>query len=142
MIDATPPTYVYHEYDWTEHFDASSHTEAMAWARDHARDGEYGEVTETIWVDVWVSTIAEDDDPLWESGPISVAIEPDEPTCEDGDEHEWGELSVTGSGGGVLISDVCLHCGLLRTTDTWAHNRVTGEEGLTRVAYAPGDDLV
>ena len=31
--------------------------------------------------------------------------------------------------------EVCRHCGCKRTTDTWAQNRETGEQGLREVSY-------
>ena len=38
-------------------------------------------------------------------------------------------------GGGVVIAEVCVQCGCKRTTDTWAQDRSTGEQGLTSVGY-------
>jgi hypothetical protein len=45
---------------------------------------------------------------------------------------------VRGHGGGVVIHEVCVHCGTLRVTDTWAQNPSTGEEGLESVRYEAG----
>ena len=42
---------------------------------------------------------------------------------------------VHGHGGGVLITEVCRHCGCKRTTDTWAQNPETGVDGLRSVSY-------
>ena len=44
-----------------------------------------------------------------------------EPDCLDGElsPHDWQEGQVWGSGGGVRQTDVCLRCGIRRTTDTW-----------------------
>jgi len=81
----------------------------------------------------------------------TIEIEPREPDCEDGQTHDWqsphevvGGLEenpgVHGHGGGVVITEICAHCGLYRVTDTWAQDRETGEQGLTSVAYQEADD--
>ena len=72
---------------------------------------------------------------------VSVRIDPDEPKCSDEDGHEWAapvnivggckeSPGVYGHGGGVTISEVCLHCGCRKLINTWAQRRDTGEEGL------------
>jgi len=45
-----------------------------------------------------------------------------EPDCTDGElsPHDWQEGQVWGNGGGLRWTDVCLQCGLRRTTDTWS----------------------
>lgn len=79
---------------------------------------------------------------------LTIEIEPDEPGCTER-EHEWASdydvvggcesnPGVRGHGGGVLITEYCRHCGCGRTTDTWAQDQGTGEEGLTSVSYEPG----
>ncbi len=79
-----------------------------------------------------------------------VAMAPPEPPCIDGGEHEWASPheivggcrenpGVTGHGGGVIIREVCTRCGCGRTTDTWAHCSSCGAQGLTAVAYSPGE---
>lgn len=83
----------------------------------------------------------------------TVNLDPPEPECA-GDEHEWrSPLSVVGGiesnpgvwahGGGVLIREVCRHCGRYRETDTWAQCPTTGAQGLRSVTYkdADGDSL-
>lgn len=81
----------------------------------------------------------------------TVAIDPDEPKCKRGHEHEWcAPLEVVGGipenpgvwghGGGVLIHEVCRHCGWYRTTDTWATRPDNGAQGLRSVEYAEPDD--
>lgn len=78
----------------------------------------------------------------------TIEVEPDEPDCT-ADAHDWqspielvGGLrenpGVYGHGGGIIIQEVCLHCGCGRLTDTWAQDRNTGEQGLTSVSYQPG----
>lgn len=84
----------------------------------------------------------------WET----VRVDPPEPECLDGYGHDWrapyevvggfkDNPGVWGSGGGVLIKEVCAHCGMYRLTDTWAQNPDTGEQGLEAVIYAEADDI-
>jgi hypothetical protein len=81
----------------------------------------------------------------------TVEIEPDEPDCEDEPEHEWcspyevvggceTNPGVRGHGGGVIVTELCRHCGRYRVTDTWAQRSDTGEQGLTSVTYRDADD--
>lgn len=76
-----------------------------------------------------------------------VAVSPMEPDCDDGGEHIWDaphdlvggcqeNPGVWGHGGGVVIVDVCLRCGTVRRTDTWATDR-RGREGRRAVTYEP-----
>jgi len=79
---------------------------------------------------------------------IKIALEPDEPECEDGEDHDWqspieivGGIKenpgVYGHGGGVTITTVCMHCGAERVVDTWAQDSSDGEQGLESVSYEP-----
>lgn len=79
----------------------------------------------------------------------TMAIDPDEPECMNDMEHEWesphwlvggveSNPGVWSSGGGVRYEEACLHCGAGRSTDTWAQDPETGEQGLTSVTYTPG----
>lgn len=74
-----------------------------------------------------------------------VAMDPPEPECAAG-EHRWispyelvGGIEenpgVHGNAGGVIVTEVCALCGTRRTTDTWAQDPSTGEQGLTAVWY-------
>jgi hypothetical protein len=45
-----------------------------------------------------------------------------------------------GHGGGVIIREVCAHCGKYRVTDTWAQRMDTGAQGLEAVEYREADD--
>lgn len=76
-----------------------------------------------------------------------ITLTAEEPDCDEGQEHDWqapyeivGGIKenpgVWGHGGGVIIHEVCIHCGCERVTDTWAQNRETGEQGLTSVEYS------
>lgn len=69
-------------------------------------------------------------------GYIKVAIHPREPACVDDDEHDWEVVSVAGNGGGALIKERCRCCGIVKITDTWATDRVDGEQGLISIRYA------
>jgi hypothetical protein len=82
---------------------------------------------------------------------IVIAINPAEPKCT-AKEHDWrSPYSVLGgnkenpgvsaSGGGVVIKEVCAHCGTYRVTDTWAQNPENGIQGLESVTYEQADDV-
>lgn len=133
-------TYTYREYGgYEEDFDADSWQEARTWATDKAREGDYGEVTETIWVDVYVSDWGDEEH-------LTVDIDPEAPDCIEGHDHEWeaphhivggieSSPGVWGNGGGVIIKEVCMKCGCSKTVDTWAQNPSNGVQGLTSVSY-------
>ena len=81
---------------------------------------------------------------------LEVTIDPPEPKCRKGHEHDWqapheivGGLKenpgVLGSGGGIKSHEVCAHCGWQRHGDTWAHDN-RGREGLHAVSYEPADE--
>lgn len=68
---------------------------------------------------------------------------------DDDDGHRWrsphellGGLKenpgVWGHGGGVIVTEVCMRCGCQRTTDTWAQDRTSGQQGLTSVEHEAG----
>jgi hypothetical protein len=82
--------------------------------------------------------------------PIKVALETPEPDCAEGQEHVWrsphsvvggcdSNPGVQGHGGGVIMHEVCRHCGTHRVTDTWAQDMTDGTQGLTRVEYRDAD---
>jgi len=51
---------------------------------------------------------------------VSATIQPAEPDCADGHDHKWQQYGETqGRGGGVLYTEICMHCGLLQHVDTW-----------------------
>jgi hypothetical protein len=120
---------------------ADSAEEALAIVRDNVDRSNYSDCTGTLWIDVKVTC-----EETGESDSDNVTLEPDEPSCGDGEEHDWRspiELvggceenpGVYGHGGGVIITEVCRHCCCKRVTDTWAQNRDTGEQGLESVSY-------
>jgi len=101
----------------------------------------------TEWVDVGVRSLIDNAD----HKSTTIEIEVPEPDCTDDDGHGWqSPLSVVGgiednpgvwgNGGGVIIREVCAHCGMYRCTDTWAQNPSTGEQGLKSVSYADADE--
>lgn len=131
-------------YDY-ETVESPSAEEALEEARSNVDRSNYPDLEGTIWIDVSVrckETGEEDSD--------TVACEAEEPECtSDATEHNWqsphdivGGIEenpgVWGHGGGVIILEVCIQCGCERTTDTWAQNPETGEQGLTSVSYEPG----
>jgi hypothetical protein len=108
------------------------------WARDRSK-----RATE------WVTMRVEDAD-----GDVThhkIQLDPPEPPCEDGHEHEWtapieivggieSSPGVHGHGGGVTIHEVCTHCGTHRWIDTWAQDPCDGEQGLKAVSYGDGEE--
>lgn len=80
---------------------------------------------------------------------FTVDIPGEEPSCKSGKEHEWerphdivGGLEenpgVHGHGGGVIIHEVCSHCGIHRHTDTWADD---GRGGVCEsITYSSDDE--
>lgn len=111
-----------------------------------------GDCSETIWINVYVTPVDDSGEAIEdERERMTITLDPDEPDCEDGEEHDWrspysvlGGIEenpgVWGHGGGVIIDEVCAHCGRYKTTDTWAQNPETGEQGLKSVAYRDADD--
>lgn len=138
---------------------------------DHGDTGEYegltreeaaaeylyifpADVKSTDWFDVrtWLLGLDEDGDEV-EVGEayVTVRIDPDEPRCIEGEEHDWqsplevvGGIEenpgVIGHGGGVICKRVCAKCGRYRLTDSWAQRSDTGEQGLDSVEYLEPDE--
>jgi len=130
-------------YDYAE-VEASSMQEALEIACDGVDRGNYSDAEGTIWIGVSVRC-----ELTGEEDSATVTCEPEEPSCDAGDDHDWqsphalvGGLEenpgVHGHGGGVIIDEVCVLCGCGRTTDTWAQDRSTGRQGLRSVSYEPG----
>lgn len=129
--------------------EADDWREARNEARDWARGGDWNfqPGDESIWVKVAITPLDDDGEELEDDAEeISVQVDPPEPECPSGDDHRWespyellGGLKenpgVQGHGGGVVICEVCVRCGCQKTTDTWAQNMATGEQGLTSVSY-------
>lgn len=138
------PAYLCDDGNAEVKIDADTPTEA---AEAYVRGGDYGEGPS--WVIVYVQEIDETTrEEIDDRYRVRVTVEADEPSCTES-EHDWqspyeilGGLrenpGVIGHGGGVIIEEVCMHCGCARTTDTWAQDRATGEQGLESVSYEPG----
>jgi hypothetical protein len=124
---------------------------AEAAAQEYVDGGNWGDISETIWVKVYVTPIDEDGEAIEDgSETVTIAVDPEEPECEDGEEHDWRSPysvlggtkenpSVWGHGGGVIIKSVCAHCGKYRINDTWAQNPENGVQGLNSVTYEGAD---
>jgi len=137
--------------------DADSGEEA---AQEYVDDGDWGEITETCWIQVWAwrQGLALDDegevvDVMIGREQHMIEIDPDEPECSHDDGHDWqtphelfGGLAQNpgcfGKGGGVVQHEVCMRCGCERVKDTWAQDPTTGAQGLTSVRYEPGEYAV
>lgn len=92
----------------------------------------------TYWVDALIieTFIDEDGDEAETEGRISVKLDPIEPDCESGEEHDWTDGKVYSSQGcGLTWTDVCKCCGLHRSTDTGHQRRDNGEQHLTAIWY-------
>jgi hypothetical protein len=101
--------------------------------------------TATIWVE-WYAVNTDDDD---DRASKTWTLEPDEPECSGGGDHDWQSPfeivggvrenpGVWGHGGGVTIDECCMRCGCRKHTDTWATNPTDGTQGHTTIAYEPG----
>lgn len=124
-------------------------------ARKYVESGAYTDFGTTTWITVYTYRYAADDCGNLRRVTLdrhTVTIQPQEPECDASDEHEWssphsivGGLKenpgVWGHGGGIICKEVCQKCGCGRTTDTWAQNSDTGEQGLRSVSYQPREYL-
>lgn len=150
--------------DGTAEVEYSAASDGEHAAEAYVADGDWGDrSTRTDWISVYAwrrgwALLPPDGDDEAEAIELtidrewhSVEIAPDEPDCTDGHEHDWrapysvlGGLrenpGVQGHGGGVVITEVCAHCGTYRVTDTWAQRSDTGEQGLRGVEYRDADD--
>lgn len=125
---------------------ATSINDALTEARDNFSPLDYDFVESSRWIDIGARNLV-----TGELDSETVTIEPDEPECEGDRDHEWEtpysvlggckeNPGVCGHGGGVIITEVCAHCGRYRVTDTWAQRMDTGEQGLTSVSFEDADE--
>lgn len=120
---------------------------------EYMSEGDWGEINQTMWVPLSSYKIGINKDGQFEHVDMahhSYQLDPEEPECRDKDlEHKWespydlvGGLKenpgVWGHGGGVIYEEVCMLCGCLKTTNTWAQNPTNGDQGLTSVSYKEG----
>lgn len=140
------PTYLCDDGNAEIEITADSAQEA---AQEYVDGGSWGHDNETFRIDVYVQEIDEDGEEIGDRECITITVEPDEPECVDGDEHDWqspysvlGGLEETpgvqGHGGGVIIRRVCAHCGKYKIKDTWANHG--GQQGFTSVKYEDADE--
>ena len=120
-------------------------------AKKYVDDGNWGDRSETSWirVHVWREGVdAQGEIVRVDESTETITLEAEEPQCTE-DEHDWqspiaivGGIEenpgVYGHGGGVTITEVCMHCGCKRVRDTWAQDPQTGEQGLESVEYESG----
>ena len=124
-------------------------------AREYGDGYDWGEYAETFWLTVWawrVGVVRDERGDVYaveiDRDSYTIAIDPDEPACLDGENHDWqspheivggieSNPGVWGHGGGVVITECCVRCGCARITNTWAQNPETGEQGLQSVTYEP-----
>lgn len=123
---------------------------ALEAAQEYVGDcspSDWGVTTKTGWVNVTVWR--EEDGEVVEQERHKITVDPTEPACERGKEHNWqSPLDIVGGipqnpgvwaqGGGVTIQAVCLNCGCGKLTDTWAQDPEDGVQGLESVEYEPG----
>jgi len=74
----------------------------------------------------------------------TVTIDPPEPVCIEIEgfrsEHDWqSPSSHPQNPGGVIVHEICTHCGVRRIRDTCATRNDTGEQGLKSVRYETAD---
>lgn len=125
--------------------EADTIEEALEEARNNVDPASYSDEFQAAggWIDVEARNLI-----TGEGGSDTVAVDAEEPPCADGHTHSWvgGDAdddtpgSVVSNGGGVIVTDVCEHCGRYRVTDTWAQRPDTGEQGLTSVTYEEADE--
>ena len=136
--------------------------EAEKWTRDGWLDDDE---TSTIWLDYEIYILSADhecyagtDDPVISADTIGyvcdgqVTIDPTGPLCPaDITGHNWTSTvereggikenpGVWGHGGGVIIEEHCTRCDATMTTDTWAQDGSTGQQGLISISYGVRDD--
>lgn len=134
-----------HEFATVE---AETLDEAIQLARDIIDPSAYDlsdqDGEQTVWARIGVRHRV-----LGEDASFEVQIDPTEPNCIDDEGHDWqSPLDVVGGikenpgvwghGGGIIRKEACVKCGCGRTTDTWAQNPTTGEQGLTSIRYERG----
>lgn len=114
--------------------DATDEDGAVEEARDWAREG--WEPCEKTW---WVHGAlekSEDGGETWSHvRDLRTRMDPDEPDCNEGEDHIYEHTGLRGNGGGVVVHETCSRCGLVRVTDTWAQDPYNGVQGLRSVKY-------
>ncbi|WP_019592023.1 hypothetical protein [Thioalkalivibrio sp. ALE20] len=139
------------ESRYEEYLNADTMTEALEQAKDLLREGDWPHEGKTAYVAAEVVEIQEDPDGNeieLDHSAVSVRLDPPVPPCE-ADQHDWcsphellGGLEenpgVSGNGGGVIITEVCRHCGRYRVTNTWDQSQ--GPEPVETIEYHEADE--
>jgi hypothetical protein len=141
------------EDGYSQRFDAASAAAATDEALSCMGDAEFDPSEGTVWYRgyLYEIVIEDGDERREEIDRLTYTFQPDEPDCDGEYDHDWqspysvlGGIrenpGVWGHGGGVIIREVCVHCGKYKETDTWAQDMGTGEQGLLSVRYEPAND--
>lgn len=142
------------EDGYSERFDATDNDAATGEALSRMGDAEFDLSQGTVWYRGRLYEIVSDEDGDEQAEQIdqlTYTFDPVEPDCDGEHEHDWRSPysvlggsrenpGVWGHGGGVIIREVCAHCGAYKKIDTWAQDMSTGEQGLKSVRYEPADD--
>lgn len=120
-------------------------------AEEYVEDGDWGDDSSGFLdVYVWERRRLGDVTADGERESFTIALPVVAPECTES-EHDWtSPVEVVGgikenpgvwvNGGGVIIDEICRHCGALKRTDTWAQHG--GIQGLTSVTYEePGEHV-
>lgn len=119
------------DYNDGENPETFTGTEAEARARAAQGLQDWADNISPVDSTVWLSARLEDETRITS---VDLTVEPTEPACTE-DEHDWEQVGLAGSGGGVIITEECRHCEVRRIEDTWAQDPATGEQGLTSIRY-------
>lgn len=137
LLDAPRSWDLCEEGTWYDTITARSAREAMRVARENADASNYDwNRLQTLRLDLRVRCVATD-----EEDSDTVEIDPEEPDCEDGAEHDWEDGQAFGNGGGIIVTDTCRTCGCQRRTNTWATDPTNGQH-YTCVSYGQDADEV
>lgn len=138
------------DYHGTDEAIPAGVRDLQAWADEHAQEcaeiavgsaGDDPHGRRITWrMSVEIAAVDADGDRVTVEGRGEAIEDPPAAkacTAADRGAHEWcsphsvvGGIAenpgVRGHGGGVVVEEICRHCGMHRTTDTWATDRTTG----------------
>lgn len=133
-----------------EEIEASDMEEAKELCREWAKNADWNDPNGTWHVEYTIREKGTDAD-QYTTESIFVDFPPPEPGCVSDDGHRWDSThaveggmeqnpGVWGHGGGVIISEHCMHpgCAVTRTRDTWADDGRGGH--VETVTYGELDD--
>lgn len=127
---------------------ASSGAEA---SQEYVSGGDWGSKEKTQFIQIWTwreglgVTDEGDIHDVWTYRKyFTESVDPDEPECTEANDHIWSSYpwgdeldGIRTHGCGNIFTTACKLCGAVCKEDTWAHNPLTGEEGLHSVTYEP-----